>query len=588
MGSRFFNSLMKNGYKIHLCTKIYKKNLYSNDKVQYIRKIIMKKRACGIIIIFLCSVFTGISNGNCVQHVQPRFTSEFSTLTLDKTERISNVFIREFEDQENKGSTNISWKKHVIDSAFDYAFGVFVCDVDNDNDSDILGAAKDGDFIAWWRNDGGKPINWTKFVIDDNFDGATSVFAVDIDNDLDIDVVGSAWQAKEIALWINNGETPITWSKYIIKSDFDFAHEVYCHDLDKDGDSDILGVSSDDDQIVWWRNDGGVPIEWTEQIITSDFDGAKCARVADFDNDGLLDVIGAAIFDNEIRLWRNCGGDPIVWEEYIIEDNFYGAHRVEPCDMDFDGDIDIVGAAYLGSELAWWENEGGTPLMWTKHVIATNFDRACIGLPVDIDEDGDIDVIGTAQYGYDVAMFRNDGGDPFAWTKIVIDSFFQGAWPGVVCDIDGDGDTDIVVGASFEDKLAWWESDLHQQPVKPEKPSGTASGKPGIQYAFSSRTTDPFGLELYYQWQWGDGNFSEWIGPYNSGDECNASHIWSKKGKYEIRVKARNIDGAESGWSDPLPVTMPCSSNHPDVRFLEWLFQRFPTAFPILRQLFGY
>jgi hypothetical protein len=491
------------------------------------------------------------------------------------------------KETENKRPCDITWKKHIIDDDFDYAFGVFACDVDNDNDCDILGAAKDGDFIAWWRNDGGNPINWTKFVIDDHFDGATSVFAVDIDGDLDVDVVGSAWYAKEIALWINTGGTPVTWSKYIIKSGFDFAHEVYCYDLDKDGDTDILGVSSDDDQIAWWRNDGGDPIAWTEQIICSDFDGAKCARVADFDNDGLLDVIGAAIFDDEIRLWRNCGGVPIVWEEYVIDDNFEGAHRVEPCDMDFDGDIDIVGAAYLGSELAWWRNDRGTPIIWTKQVIITNFDRACIGLPVDIDEDGDIDIIGTAQYGNDVAVFRNDGGNPFKWTKIVIDPLFQGAWPGFVSDIDSDGDIDIVVGASFEDKLAWWESNLHQKPLRPKRPSGTVSGKPGTEYFFASTTIDPFNLDLYYLWDWGDGNISEWIGPYNSGEECNASHIWSEKGNYDIKVKAKNINNAVSEWSDPLPIIMPYSYQ-PIHQFLELLFQRFPNAFPLLRQMMGY
>ena len=491
------------------------------------------------------------------------------------------------KEKENLGSYNITWKKHIIDNAFDYAFGVFACDVDNDNDCDILGAAKDGDFIAWWRNDGGNPINWTKFVIDDNFDGATSVFAVDIDGDRDVDVVGSAWHAQEIALWINDGGTPITWKKSVIKSGFAFAHEVYCYDLDQDGDMDILGVSSDDDQIVWWRNDGGDPISWTEQMICSDFDGAKSARVADFDHDGLLDVVGTAIFDNEIRWWKNCGGDPIVWEEYVVDENFIGAHRVEPCDMDFDGDIDLVGAAYLGSELAWWRNDGGTSIVWTKQVISTNFDRACVGLPVDIDEDGDIDVIGTAQYGNDIALFRNDGGTPFVWTKIVIDGGFRGAWPCFVCDIDRDGDIDIVCGASFEDRLAWWESNLHQRPVKPERPSGAASGKPGIEYVFSSRTTDPFGLDIFYLWDWGDGTVSEWIGPYDSGEECNASHSWSEKGNYNIKVKARNIDNVESEWSNPLPITMPYSYN-PLQHVFDWLFQRFPDAFQLLRKLVGY
>ena len=482
-------------------------------------------------------------------------------------------------------SYNISWKKHVIDEEFDYAFGVHTADVDRDGDCDILGASQEGDFIAWWSNEGGDPINWTKFYIDDNFDGATSVFAVDIDNDQDIDVVGSASEAKEIALWINEDNDPITWEKHIIKSGFDFAHEAYCFDIDEDGDMDILGSSSEDHQITWWRNDGGDPITWTEQVIGRNFRGAKSARVADIDNDGMLDVIGAAIEDNQICWWRNDGSDPIKWEEHVIVDDFIGAHRAEVCDLDFDGDVDVIGTAIFGDEISWFRNDGGTPITWTKQVIIEGINKPCIGLPVDIDEDGDIDVVGTAIYGHDVVLFRNDGGNPIVWTKILIDSFFMGAWPGSVEDIDGDGDIDIVVGASFADELAWWESDLYQQPSKPIKPIGPINGKAGVEYSYETVSIDPKQNQLYYMWNWGDGQETEWAGPYYSNEPCTASHIWIEQGDYEIKVKAKNIFDIESDWSEPLTITIPKSKEINIQLILSRFFQRFPMFEKILNQI---
>jgi hypothetical protein len=52
----------------------------------------------------------------------------------------------------------------------------------------------------------------------------------------------------------------------------------------------------------------------------------------------------------------------------------------------------------------------------------------------------------------------------------------------------------------------------------------------------------------------GDGNNSGWLGPYNSGATCEAKLIWNVKNYYNIKVKAKDIYGKESSWSDPLPI----------------------------------
>ena len=94
-------------------------------------------------------------------------------------------------------------------------------------------------------------------------------------------------------------------------------------------------------------------------------------------------------------------------------------------------------------------------------------------------------------------------------------------------------------------------------PYKPSTPEGPSSGKPGVKYMYTTDTEDPETNEVFYMWDWGDDNFSEWLGPYESGETCTASHIWDEKGTYSIRVKAKDIYGEESDWSDPLEVVMP-------------------------------
>ena len=60
------------------------------------------------------------------------------------------------------------------------------------------------------------------------------------------------------------------------------------------------------------------------------------------------------------------------------------------------------------------------------------------------------------------------------------------------------------------------------------------------------------------------------MGPYKSGEVVNATHAWSESGVYEIRVKAKDAMGFESGWSEPLTVRVPYS-----FRFFDWLRQLF-------------
>ncbi|MFH1014285.1 MAG: hypothetical protein V1769_07270, partial [Thermoplasmatota archaeon] len=69
-------------------------------------------------------------------------------------------------------------------------------------------------------------------------------------------------------------------------------------------------------------------------------------------------------------------------------------------------------------------------------------------------------------------------------------------------------------------------------PHKPSTPSGPSSGSIGVSYTYSSTTTDPESHQIYYWFDWDDGTNSGWIGPYNSGDICLESHVWSVKGSY--------------------------------------------------------
>ena len=127
-------------------------------------------------------------------------------------------------------------------------------------------------------------------------------------------------------------------------------------------------------------------------------------------------------------------------------------------------------------------------------------------------------------------------------------------------------------------------NDSNQNPNKPVTPNGPSSGKPRTEYSYTSSSTDMDGNQLYYLFDWDDGTDSGWLGPFDSGEECQTSHSWNQRDEYNIRVKAKDIHGGESEWSQPLPVSMP-KNRFFEKNYLFNLFYWSTDRFPILNLL---
>lgn len=97
--------------------------------------------------------------------------------------------------------------------------------------------------------------------------------------------------------------------------------------------------------------------------------------------------------------------------------------------------------------------------------------------------------------------------------------------------------------------------ELNQPPEQPTI-SGPSAGGVNIDLNFSAVTTDPDGDDVSYKFDWGDGNFSDWLGPFISGEIVETNYTWYEEGDYEIKVIAKDIHELESSWSDPHPLTI--------------------------------
>ncbi len=115
---------------------------------------------------------------------------------------------------------------------------------------------------------------------------------------------------------------------------------------------------------------------------------------------------------------------------------------------------------------------------------------------------------------------------------------------------------DLVVTAY--NKNPYFATLLVGDSYPPEIPTldGPAFGRINKTYSYTAVTTDPEGDQILYIFDWGDGSQSEWIGPVTSGTYVSESHTWSEIGDYEVKVRAKDIEGAGSKWSDACNVRM--------------------------------
>jgi len=137
----------------------------------------------------------------------------------------------------------------------------------------------------------------------------------------------------------------------------------------------------------------------------------------------------------------------------------------------------------------------------------------------------------------------------------------------------------IYVGSSWDEDNGGWTGYLHASgeldPNAPAAPTitGELNGRIRVEYEYTFSSNDPNGDDVFYYIDWGDGEFTDWIGPYDSGQQITVSHTWSEKGTYNIKARAKDTDNLWGPWGE-LEVTMPMSQPSVNQQILKAIFQR--------------
>jgi len=192
-----------------------------------------------------------------------------------------------------------------------------------------------------------------------------------------------------------------------------------------------------------------------QQVISTQADKVYSVYACDLDGDGDNDVLSASVEDDKIAWYENLGGGSFGTQQ-IISTQMDGARWVYACDLDGDGDNDVLSASVLDDKIAWYENLGGVTF-GGQQVISTQADGAASVYACDLDGDGDNDVLSASAYDDKIAWYENLGGGTFG-TQQVIGTQVDYAASVYACDLDGDGDSDVLSTSRYNDRIAWYEN----------------------------------------------------------------------------------------------------------------------------------
>jgi hypothetical protein len=415
----------------------------------------------------------------------------------------------------------------ILVSTNDAAFG----DVDRDGDLDLVTAHgyqaaatpptfRTSDFTRLFLNDGSGRFVDSPSRMPVSRRWTAGLVLADLDGDLDLDAYCANLAAHDVDAqdhWLrNDGSGNFTQTSGLLPIDAHAASAAAGGDLDRDGDVDLV-IAAEQGTMLLYRNDGGGRFvdasSWlpalgpTPSIQLRDFDGdgdldlatalattplctndgsgrfapstaaglnldlSTTLAAGDADGNGTIDLVYGTIVPRGLPdvLFRNRGDGTFVGPapheqgrlQYLADGRPWDSAAV---DVDGDGDLDIVRGVPAGERYVLFRNDGLARFATIRDAFPSRTDtngQLAIG---DVDRDGDADVVSAAYqfrpYTPQLVLFLNDGTGKFQ------DATATNVPPGtafidspILTDLDGDRDLDIVTidGVAGPTGPAWGE-----------------------------------------------------------------------------------------------------------------------------------
>lgn len=348
--------------------------------------------------------------------------------------------------------------------------GIEATDIDDDGDIDAITCGKDG--LKVYQQAAG--VKFEMKLIDDK--ACERVVSADLDKDGASDLLVTMWGRQPSVRWYRNtGNVEFSGTNIGTGSDGKAA----VGDVDGDGSLDVVTATTQGSLIVLerWMNDGSGA--FTSTSLSAD-SGVQGISIGDVDGNGYRDIVTGG--SKGLQRWHTADG--LTFESIDLDDANTGQRHLAIADVNHDNKTDIVAAEPGGNQVIYYRNID--EWAFQRIDIGSDIDATSIQI-IDLNEDGDEDVLVAAQDDNLIAWLDNDGSDSFTQRTIAED--LQSIFGVKAIDVDNDNDLDVIGGNHMRGTVYWYER-VVAKPVasKPADIEQSTDGK-GI-VTFSTTVSD--------------------------------------------------------------------------------------------------
>ncbi len=299
-------------------------------------------------------------------------------------------------------------------------------------------------------------VNFEQHGIDPDHTAVSGIAAVDYDQDNDIDIIAIHRVLSEVQIWENDGSIPANWSKKLLTDQIVEPIYIFSGDVNGDSLADLLISSAFSNALYCVMNIDGQN-NWNVLTIDDAFNLAHGVCIEDINEDDMPDIIATAAGDNTIAWWKNNGSSPDTWPKMVISDQMNGSQTVTTADINGDGLMDVIGASSDLNKVVVFYNNGDSLPTFSEQIACQTLLLPHWVSVADVDGDGNTDILVAACSSGKIAWLQNDGDSIIHWTQRTIGTNFGCALTVESADFDKDGDLDVAATAYGSNNIAWWE-----------------------------------------------------------------------------------------------------------------------------------